>query len=88
MASKPSQKTLSSGHRLEASGATQPVPNGDVAAFNALGGLTPTPMQASPDVGGVGQDSLDCLHIGLVMIADHLAGGHSRSVGSAGLPPR
>ena len=29
-------------------------------------------MQTSPDVGGAGQDSLYCPHIGLVMIADHL----------------
>ena len=29
-------------------------------------------MQTSPDMGGAGQDSLYCLHIGLVMIADHL----------------
>jgi hypothetical protein len=29
-------------------------------------------MQTSPDVGGAGQDSLDRLHIGLVMITDHL----------------
>jgi hypothetical protein len=64
------QKTLPSGHRPEASRATQPVPNGDMTTFDALGGLTPTPMQTSPDVGGAGQDSIDCLHVGLVMIAD------------------
>ena len=29
-------------------------------------------MQTSPDVGGAGQHSLYRLHIGLVMIADHL----------------
>jgi len=66
------EKTLPSGHRLEASGATQPVPNGDMATFDALGGLAPAPMQTSSDVGGAGQDSLDCLHIRLVMIADHV----------------
>jgi hypothetical protein len=43
-----------------------------MATFDALGGLAPTPMQASPDVSGAGPDSLYCLHIGLVMIADHL----------------
>jgi hypothetical protein len=66
------EKTLPSDHRLDSSGATQPVPNGDMATFDALGGLAPTPMQTSPDVGGAGQDSPYCLHIGLVMIADHL----------------
>ena len=39
------EKTLSSGHGLEASGATQPVPNADMATLDALGGLAPTPMQ-------------------------------------------
>jgi hypothetical protein len=43
-----------------------------MATFDALGGLAPAPMQTSPDVGGAGQDSLDCPHIGLVMIADHV----------------
>jgi hypothetical protein len=66
------EKTPPSGHGLEASGATQPVPNGDMATSDALGGLAPTPMQTSPDVGGAGQDSPYCLHMGLVMIADHL----------------
>jgi hypothetical protein len=66
------EKTLPGDHRLETSRATQPVPNGDMTTFDALGGLTPTPMQTSPDVGGAGQDSLDCPHVGLVMIADHL----------------
>ena len=57
------QKTLPSGHRLEASGATQPVPDGDMATFDTLGGLTPTAMQTSPYVGGAVQDSLYCPHI-------------------------
>jgi hypothetical protein len=52
--------------------ATQPVPNRDRATFDALGGLAPAPMQTSADVGGAGQGSLYCLHVVLVMIADHL----------------
>src|SRR5262249_16325959 len=66
------QKTPPDDQRLETSGATQPVTNGNMATFDALGGLAPAPMQTRPDVGGAGQDSLYCLHIGLVMIADHL----------------
>ena len=66
------EKALPGDHRLEASGAAQPVPNGDMATFDALGGLAPAPMQPSPDVGGAGQHSLYRLHIRLVMIADHM----------------
>ena len=73
------EKTLPSGHRLEASGATQPIPNGDMATFDALGSLAPAPMQTSPDMGGAGQDSLYCLHIGLVMMLTTWSGSSTLS---------
>src|SRR3977135_1989508 len=57
-------------------GLSQPIPDGHMAALDALGRLAPPSVKSGPDVPGPRCRALDGLHVGLVVIADHRGRDH------------